>query len=121
MDYVGEGGLNDIRSRIFKRTGQVSLNSSGEAVIDFGSPIILARQPYVNLTAEIGASEAPVIVNIIDGTFTTNGDGNYTGVTIKGARMRGLPNPLTLLSALVGFETWTGSAASGTKVDWMAF
>lgn len=120
MEYLGEGGLNDIRSRIFKRAGQVTLDSNGEAVIAFGNTVILDREPYVNLTARIGAGEMPVIANIIDGTFTTDANG-YTGVTIRGARLRELPATIPLVSALAQFRVWDESDASGVKIDWMVF
>lgn len=121
MEYPGEGGFADIKTRVFKRTGQVTLDANGEATISFDPPVILGRDPYVNLTARISSGQNPVETNLIDGTFTTNGDGNYTGVSIQGARLRPLPNPLTLLSQLLGFQVWQKTDASGVKVDWMVF
>ena len=124
MEYVGEGGIADIRNRLFKRRGRVTLGANGSTVIPFDPAIILPREPYVSLTARIGAGGKPVAVNVVDGTFTTDGTGAYTGVTIQGARTQDLPGGLTALNITVSLSgrkvTETGSL-SGVNVDWMAF
>lgn len=122
MEYVGEGGLNDIRNRIYKRRGQAVLNSTGQATISFSPPIIMDREPYLQLTPRIASGANPVIANIVDGTFTQSG-GAYTGVTIQGQRAQDLPGGLTAINIVVslnGRKVVEKDSLNGVKVDWLA-
>lgn len=78
-----------------------------------------------------------VIANLVDGSFTTNAQGMYTSVQIKGGRLRAnLPtlNPLSvgallsgviagvnaIVTALTGLTLVNSTTISGVKVDWQA-
>lgn len=136
MEYEGEGGIQDIRNRIYKRRGQVTLNAQGTATIAFDPPIILERQPFILLEAATATNTDLAIANRVPGTFTTNASGAYTGVTIRGARVVGKLPTLTavsgiltsvitgvnaIVSALSGFTLVRTDQATGVAVDWMAF
>lgn len=137
LEYIGEGGISDIRERIFKRRGQATLDGGGMATISFVPPIQLPRQPYIQVTPRIAANAETVICNVVEGTFTTDAQGSYTGVTIKGGRIRGnMPTitPLgvfTLVGSLVtalnnifaslsGLAIVNSGSVNGVKVDWLA-
>ena len=142
MPYNGEDGINDLRARAPKRRGQVTLNAAGTATIEFNPPIentwAPSRQPFMQLTPRVGANDAPVICNLVDGSFTTNAQGAFTGVTIKGGRMAvalptltPLSGALTLITqvvtgvnaivtALTGFKLIDPALVSGVKIDWQA-
>lgn len=142
MPYNGEDGINDLRARVPKRRGQVALGAAGTATITFNPPIEMtwapSREPFMQLTPRIGSSDNPVICNVVDGTFTTNAQGAFTGVTIKGGRMAAALPTLTLLSgaltlitqvvtgvnaivtALTGFKLIDPTLVSGVKIDWQA-
>lgn len=142
MPYNGEDGINDLRARVPKRRGQVSLGAAGTATITFTPPIEMtwapSREPFMQLTPRIGSSDNPVICNVVDGTFTTNAQGAFTGVTIKGGRMAAalptltpLSGALTLITqvitgvnaivtALTGFKLIDPALVSGVKIDWQA-
>ena len=136
MEYVGEGGLQDIRARIFKRRGQVALNASGLATITFDPPIQLPREPFMQLTPRVTPSSAEkVIVNLVDGSFVTDGSGAYVSVQITGGRIRaslpvmgavsGLLTAVitgvnAIITALRGLVLVNPANVSGTKVDWQA-
>lgn len=123
-EYVGEGGLNDIRDRIFKRRGSVTLNSTGDATIVFDPPIIMDRAPYVELQPWIALGANPVVANPVVGTLTTNASGAYTGVSIKGARTQDLPTGLTSVNvsaSLAGRKVTENATVNGVRVDWLAY
>lgn len=136
MEYVGENGIQDLRQRVFKRRGQVVLDAQGQAVLAFDPPIILDREPFVQLTPRILSGSGKVACNVLLDTFTTNESGAYTGVTIEGARLADklptlqpvsgalLTNAITainnIVTALSGFKPLDDGAANGVAVDWQA-
>ena len=136
MEYAGEGGIPDIRARLPKRRGQVTFNTSGTATIVFDPPISLNREPFVQLTPRIAPMSAEmVIANLVDGSFTTNAQGLYTGVQIKGGRLRATLPTLGVVSglltavitgvnaivtALSGLSLVNSTTINGVKVDWQA-
>ncbi|KQM88665.1 hypothetical protein ASE67_02680 [Sphingomonas sp. Leaf23] len=138
MEYTGEGSIPDIRARLPKRRGQVTFGTNGTATIEFNPPISLTREPFVQLTPRIAPLSAEmVIANLVDGSFTTNAQGMYTSVQIKGGRLRANLPTLTVLSlgalltsvvtgvnaivtALTGLTLVNSTTISGVKVDWQA-
>lgn len=135
MDYLGEGGLPDIRDRLPKRRGSVTLDASGNGTIQFLPPILLARDPFIQLTPSINSGEDPVIANRIRGSFVKNSAGAYVSVQIKGGRMRGnLPQIFAvsglltavitgvnnIVTALTGLTLINYGTATGVVIDWQA-
>lgn len=118
MAYLGEGGIQDIRNRIFRERGTVTLDSNGNATVTFSNPVPSSSVQYVTLQPWITAGSAPIVANVTG--WTTSGS-NTTGFTIEASRLRSLPNPLTLLTQLIGFNIFTGTGASGARVDWMFY
>jgi len=118
MAYVGEGGIQDIRTRIYRERGTTTLNGSGAATVTLDNPVPSGSTYFVHLTPWITAGDNPVLANVTG--WTTSG-GNITGFTIDGVRFRALPSPLTLLTQLLGFKTWALADATGARVDWMMY
>lgn len=118
MAYQGEGGIADIRRRIYRERGTVTLNANGQATVTLANAVPSASTYFIHLTPWISPGTEPVIANVSG--WTTSGS-NTTGFTIEASRMRGLPNPLALLSELVGFRPWLGTNANGVRVDWMIY
>ena len=116
MTYTGEGGIPDIRARLPREYGTATLDAFGNATITFANPAPATGRRFMQLTPWVAAGADPIIANPV--SWLTSG-GEYTGVVIVGQRLRALPNPLPLLSALVGFRVW--SNAAGAKVDWQLF
>lgn len=121
MAYSGEGGIQDIRARIYRERGSVVLDASGDATIVFDNPFPSSSGPFLLLTPRVGVGENPVIANPISTSWVTNGDGDYISVDIHGERTQNLPNPLISLAPLVGRRVSVASDASGVTVDWMLY
>lgn len=136
MEYISEGGIQDIRNRVYKRRGVVTLNAQGTATIAFDPPIISSREPFIQVTPATATNTDIAIVNMVPSTFTTNASGAYTGVTIRGARVVGkLPtiNAVSgllgavitgvnnIVTALSGFQLIRTDQATGVAVYWMAY
>ena len=121
-EYVGEGGLPDIRRRTLKRSGRVEIVTGGEAVIAFDPPIIMEHKPYVVLTPHITSdSTGLVAANVIAGSYTQDAEGMWTGCTITATRInRNLPNVSVAIN-LSGAAITNKNAATNELVDWMAF
>ena len=118
MSYLGEGGLRDIRKRVYRERGSVTLGSDGRGAVTFLNPIAATEDSHIQLTAWVTSGEDPVVVNPL--SWVESG-GLRTGVLVEAARLRELPLVLTLLSALIGFRVWQNTTASGVKVDWMLY
>lgn len=118
MTYIGEGGLQDIRRRIYRERGTVTLDANGKATIALSNPVPSGTEFFVHLTPWVSPNAEKVVANVTG--WTTSG-GNLTGFTIEGDRLRSLPNPLLLLSSLVGFRPWSNTDAAGARVDWMIY
>ena len=116
--YLGEGGIPDIRNRIYRERGTATLNASGEATVSFANVYPNSGDWFLLLTPWIATGQDPVIANPTQWNMIGS---DYAGFDMKGARLRALPSPLTLISQLVGFRPWSDSAASGVKVDWMLY
>lgn len=90
-----------------------ALNASGEATVTFTR--LFAAMPIVICTLYEAADNQPVVFKVK--SWTQDGNGNYTGCTVKGARSATLPAMagLTLLTgvitALGNFNVFGGSAA----------
>lgn len=90
-----------------------TLNASGEAVIAFTR--LFAAMPVVICTLYEAADSQPIVFKVK--TWAQDGNGNYTGCTIKGYRSATLPamSGLTLVTSLVtalgNFNVFGGSAA----------
>lgn len=104
-----------------RRFGQVVLDSNGDATVTFSPPLTLGRAPFIVLTPMSDSANNPVVVNVNDGSFVTNADGDYESFVIRGGRLRNLPSVLALLSDLAGYLICVPSDAAGTKVSWLAF
>lgn len=116
--YTGEGGLKDIRNRLPREYGEVLLDASGVATITFANPAPATGQRFIQLTPWIESDDAPVIANPIE--WISSGS-DYTGVIIKGQRIRSLPNTILNLGALQGFLAVTPDTTAGVGVDWMLY
>lgn len=121
MEYIGEGSLNDIRSRIFKRRGTVTLGSNGQATIAFDPPIKSDREPYVQLQPWVASGGNPIIANPVQGTLTTSAPGVYTGVTIKAERTQDMPASIISVTVLAGRRVTETSSLNGARVDWIIY
>jgi len=121
MAYSGEGGIPDIRARVYREKGVVALDANGLATITFNRPVSVGAASHVQLTPWIAAGQLPIIANPILSSWVTNGAGEYVSVQIKGHRFRDLPSPLTLLTQLIGFRILTDQNVNGSNVDWMLF
>ena len=121
-EYLGEGGLPDIRARTMKRSGRITLDSEGVAVIVFDPPIIMDDKPRVVLTPHVQADSSGLIAaNVITGSYTQDGAGKWTGCTIVAARVTKKLPVVTLVSQLSGLTITDRNGVGGEQVDWMAF
>lgn len=118
MTYLGEGGLADIKARVYRERGSVALNGNGQATITFANPVNVADNSHIQLTAWSSTGLAPIVVNPI--SWVESG-GQRTGVVIEAARLRELPSSITVLTLLFSFRVWLGTSASGASVDWMLY
>lgn len=125
-EYVGEGGLPDIRNRTLKRGGRVTLDADGVASVVFDPPIIMGRKPYVVLTPHVQTNSSGLIAaNVVTGSYTQDAEGRYTGCSIAAARItKSLPTGLTALNIAVtlnGQKLTDKNDVTGEVVDWLAF
>lgn len=125
-EYPGEGGAADTKARIFKRGGQVVLDSDGVSDVVFDPPIMLEREPYLVLTPRVTSSSAGLLAaNVVDGSFTMNPEGRYTGCQITAARItKALPEGMLSIDVhikLSGKKVQDKNDVTGEKVDWLAF
>jgi len=118
MAYLGEGGIQDMRRRIYRERGSVTLDGNGKASVTLANPVPSDAAYFIHLTPWIEAGQSPVIANVSGWVAVGL---NTTGFKIEAARFRALPSPLTLLSSLVGYAPWRGIDASGVRVDWMIY
>jgi len=118
MTYTGEGGLQDIRRRIYRERGTVTLDANGKATITLANPVAVTDTFFIHLTPWVNPNEAKIIANVTG--WVTSGS-NKIGFTIECDRLRSLPNPLTLITALVGFQPWLSTGAASARVDWMIY
>lgn len=121
MAYTGEGGIQDIRSRIYRERGSVTLDASGDATITFVNPVPASLSPLIHLTPSVASGASPIIANPVSGSWTTDGNGDYTGVSIHAERAQDLPAVIVLLSDLNGRRVTESASLTGTQVDWMVY
>ncbi|MAO03572.1 MAG: hypothetical protein CL804_03455 [Citromicrobium sp.] len=57
-EYLGEGRFADIRNKVRKRAGRVTLASDGVATITFEPPIIMSERPRLCRDDEAGEASA---------------------------------------------------------------
>lgn len=84
-----------------------TLDANGEKALTFGRTF--STKPVAAFTYAEAADSPPVTFKVK--SWIQDGSGNYTGCVIKGYRGQTLPASLTLLTALVSFNVFAGSAA----------
>ncbi len=89
--------------------------ASGEVTFSFTRAF--AAKPTIDLSYEEAADNQPCIFKVKG--WTTNGNGEYTGLVAKGYRLQTLPASITLLTALVNFSV-TVNAPAGINVSCIA-
>ena len=122
-DYIGQGGFADLRRHVFKRSGTVTLDAQGAASITFDPPLLLDREPHMQLQPWVEPGGNPVFTNVVTGSLTQTG-GRYTGVSISGARAQDLPGGLTAVNVAVSLNNRKVTEAGtleGVRVDWIVF
>lgn len=121
-EYVGEGGFADIRSKVRKRAGRVTLASDGVALIVFDPPIIMAERPRIVLTPHVTAeSSGLVAANVVTGSYTQDANERWTGCTIVAARITNKLPTVTVAINLSGATITDKNGVGGEVVDWIAF
>ncbi|SFV06022.1 hypothetical protein SAMN02799631_04338 [Methylobacterium sp. 174MFSha1.1] len=95
--------------------------ADGTATWTFARPIAVPTGRLPPIAYMVEDTGTPVVVQITGRTMTTDGTmDTHTAVAIRAQRARTLPAALTVLTALVGFDIFGGSA-SGVRVNvWAA-
>ena len=119
MAYVGEGGLTDIKRRLIRMAGSVTLPANGLVDITFDPPVKRPDDavPVVIATA-IDDPGSPVIVQTVE--KFQNAQGEWTGARLQAARMVALPETILNVGQLSGFIVAQQSGLEGVQVDWVA-
>lgn len=120
--------LEDHQHPRLTSTTYATLDSTGQATVTFSRTFV--NKPGINLTeTDATSSSQPLVLRGL--TWTRDGNGLYTGVTIQGSRAQMLPtiNPLsgtitllsgvitavnTLVAQLTGYNVFGGSAAGAS-------
>ncbi len=96
-------------------TASGTLAANGEQTVFFTRSF--STKPAVLITQVESADNQPVIFKVK--SWTTDGNGNYTGCVIKGYRMQSLPASILALTVLISFNVTAGSA-SGVEFSLIA-
>lgn len=112
---AGQASRGDHKHQRLTSATTTTLDANGLATVTFTRSF--ASQPRIAFAYAESADAEPIILKRV--SWVIDGGGNYTGVNIKGYRLRTLPASIALLTVLISFSISAGSAA-GISVDVIA-